>query len=922
MKIKSTLFPCSVWSMRFKLLFLSLVLAGLILAGCNLRENSLLPPNLDPKEYIIENTIRVYSDHLIKSENDRSYLYIPKESIADSALWYGDIVTLKKVQSFTERDSLALGTDVIELTKTYQISVIRNNTEILLDSIPNFATLYTDLGFSGKPGVASLVQSSWILSASPTEVYPYGSGRCFFDLDGNGEHSLVNFNNSKQIRIEAGSKNVQALIVTESDYIRIWFPAAYMSSALELGLKDNLENEEILRVQRLFPGFAMGSKVLDLQTDYSGTAVPIVHYRMPQRRNWGTQWTRLNGSSVSAWPSGDDTWLLEDDELVSFLKGSGSYFLATPLAIQDELSLPLNGSYSQLYLQDIWLDLNDINLANTELKLDLAPEINTTINDYFQGSPFTLAQGYSAFSLNFEQNGSVIESLPDDNWIEYGFRSSSSANSSSKLFRVFRTDTTDHLNYKNYGTAYDSTHFSYDNGFVYAGYNSSGFYIYGQASESSSTLNVPCLKANLQLQTVKTYLSWSDSSLPCNLLTIDYKAPLQTSHPWLSGYPYQVTSASSILKLSATYRNRYTDEIPSGLFISTDGSATLSDVINFSSEPSHPKLYHYKAASTFGHNSFVLKSGKLQISPAAAGYLIDGRNLSRSKTLYSLAMFNSMIYDDYDLEVYLSSAQVMPPANFLQITPKTTITDEYGVFASQYSLSSLAPIYDFKILGSPDLYATWQPLIRIKQPARTNNKLFSISSGDFYRIYSYRESDTLDGWHFRIADGHVSFYLAYDAEYAVVNDLSVHQSVDTIVNQSTRDHISSLYQAQLVIPQQFLGSTLPLGNHVTLSVASSPPPGVNALSTYQLLFRNSTLQVITPNFYNVIGATALPYIYVPIPDYSSGENIRLFYRNLNGIVTEFTRVPGFSEAPTGEFIMVGNCAVCFVDNSGLFYTTN
>jgi hypothetical protein len=54
---------------------------SLFLSACNLRENALLPPNLDPKDYVEASTILVYSDHLIKSENDASYLYIfPKRA--------------------------------------------------------------------------------------------------------------------------------------------------------------------------------------------------------------------------------------------------------------------------------------------------------------------------------------------------------------------------------------------------------------------------------------------------------------------------------------------------------------------------------------------------------------------------------------------------------------------------------------------------------------------------------------------------------------------------------------------------------------------------------------------------------------------------------------------------------------------------
>ena len=86
----------------------SLALLAALLSSCNLRENMLLPPNLDPKEYVVASQILVYSDHLIPSSNDNSYLYLPKTSIADSLIWYGDIVTLSRMQSLLQRDSLAV----------------------------------------------------------------------------------------------------------------------------------------------------------------------------------------------------------------------------------------------------------------------------------------------------------------------------------------------------------------------------------------------------------------------------------------------------------------------------------------------------------------------------------------------------------------------------------------------------------------------------------------------------------------------------------------------------------------------------------------------------------------------------------------------------------------------------------------------
>lgn len=917
-------YPTPRWDciLSYRLLAALLVLSGLALASCNLRENSLLPPNLDPKQYVMENTIRVYSDHLIKSENDRSYLYIPKESIADSALWYGDVVTLQQVEDLTARDSLAFPAAAEVFSKTYLIRILRFGSEILLDSLPSFATLYTGLEAEGSLANVKLVQSAWRLSAESATIYPYGAGRCWFALDGNGDHALLDFHDSVDLQLNPVQKDLQALIVTDTDYIYLWFPGEYRTTEASLQVQDSLTEAEAAVVQKLLPGFALNTKVLSVQTAYAGEATPIVRYRRAQARGFSQQWTRLDGPAISGWQEGEDTWLWEDGELISFLQGAGKYFLCTPLQGQNELTLPLDGSLSQVFLQDIWLDLHNLKLPNTSLRLLLEPDLQATVANYFSGTPFTLTQTDAAFELRFVQGNSVLESLPGNAWIEYGFRSDLQNPANARLFRVFRTAALDNISYKTLAASYDATHFSQANGYIYSGINSSGQYLLGIAAETSSSLALPCLKPELRIQTSRTYLSWQDSSLPCSSLLLEYAATVAEAHPWLSGKPYTLQNSQSILKISASARGRNVDEIPANLFLSTTVNSAPSSIINFSSAANYPKFYRYKAANAFEHNSYVLSGGKLQISPASAGYLIDGANFAPTRQSIDLALFNRMTFDDYAWELYLDSAHNLAAGTVLQITPKKASTDTHGVFAQQYDLASLAPVYDFKILGNAGFYADFQPLIRIKQTARSQNLLFSVSAGEYYRIYSYTQSETLDGWHFRIADGHLWFYLPYDAEYSAVQDLAPHTVSDALVSDLTQDHITSLYQAQITLPREFLGSALPLGSHVSLGVNTDLPQSLNALSAYDVQFRNPQLQIINPNFFNDVYASRWPYVYIPIPDYSPGQTIRLFRRNLAGQTQELNLVQSFSAIPTNEFILVGNCAVGFINNSATFYTTD
>jgi hypothetical protein len=88
-----------------------------------------------------------------------------------------------------------------------------------------------------------------------------------------------------------------------------------------------------------------------------------------------------------------------------------------------------------------------------------------------------------------------------------------------------------------------------------------------------------------------------------------------------------------------------------------------------------------------------------------------------------------------------------------------------------------------------------------------------------------------------------------------------------------------------------------------------------------VLFRNPQQQLISTNFYTDPTATRWPYLYIPIPNYTPGQQIRLFFRDQEGNTSEFNRVQAFSEVPDFEYTLVGNCAVCFIDKPGLFYIT-
>jgi len=890
-----------------------------LLTSCNRREDILLPPNLDPKEYVISNRIQVYADHLIRCENDDSYLYLPKESISDSLIWYGDTIYFNRVEHILERDSLALAEGSQRLSNTYRVQVSRNGESISFADAADFATLYLDLKGAGTEGRASLISWEYLLNAEDIDIYPYGKKRAFFAIDGTGDFALAELSDSNELLIERSEADVQGLLKDGDTTMRVFIPAEFTTDMGEslIRMKDGLQPDQLQTVQELYKGFAMLSKVLQITTENSGSSShpPIIHYSMPASKSFGTKWLKMNDGRIDSWESGEDTWLIEDNKLISFINGSGDYFLLEPIASQNTLRISLDGTYNQIYLQDLWLDTKGLNLPGTELEITANPSIADIKQDYFGFRPYTHSGQLQAYQFSFKAGSETLESLPDDGWLELGFAADLSEVSTSRLMRVYRDPDKDIISYKTYATKYDEQHFTADDSFVYTGLSSSGTYLFGRITENSTTQQIPCIKDQLYLQMDKTTVSYQDSSLPCSAIRIDYGASIFGNHPWLDQQPYFLTDRTSLLQIASIDGN--VDALPQGLFLKSRMSIDGASVVNFSPLASYPKLIRYNKSNSLEHNSFLYKDGILSISPAYAGYLIDAQNLTLPGSSRDLAMYPKMVFDDYDMEVYLNSAASMPQST-LRIQKSATLSDPYQVLQNQYNLTYLSPAYSFQMLNNLSFYTNFQPYLRIKHQSRSQDLLFSVSNEENYRIYSYPEGDAADGWQFLNSDGHFAFYLPYDAQYAIVKDLNPHSAAQISLSTGQDGHLS-LYQAQVFMPEEQIGSSIAAGSIVKLERLESVPGGIDSRSAYQLGITDAEQNPLQPDFFDQTIET-WPYLYLPVPDYASGEALRVFYRDSSGNTQELNQVDSFSSFPDSEFIVIGNCAVVFIDNPGVFYT--
>ena len=901
----------------------SLALVAVLLSSCNLRENMLLPPNLDPKEYVVASQILVYSDHLIPSSNDNSYLYLPKTSIADSLIWYGDIVSLSRVQSLLQRDSLAVNSGSSPIGNSYRVEILREGQSITIENAPAFATLYTDTESVFIESPLYLLTLRQILSAGLAKHYNYGKQRACYELDGSGDFAVMQLSGpAMKLDIPANNKDIQGLLFGSNLYMQIFIPAGFTMDLGAATITLNNPQEpfsdpaDLQAVQELYPDFALLTTTLSVTTEREGTSshTPILHYRMPGSRGFDTQWVKLSPNQIESWPEGEDTWLMQDNTLISFINGAGTYFLLQPLASQNTIRISLDSPNRQIFLQDMWLDLKDVNLPGIDLVIDPNPDYSKLTQDYFGGKPYTLSGSSQAYKLSFFRGAELLDTLPGDQWLEFGFASSLAGLEKARLLRAYRNPQQDILSYKSHAAAYDATHFTSSKGYVYTGINSSGLYLLGNITESSFSVQIPCLKDKLLLQTQKTTISYQDAKLPCTALRLEYKPSVSSNHPWLNSLPYSLNQEQALLSISPIGSS--SDALPKQLFIETTVNQALKSVINFSPLAGYPKLVRYNKGNILEHNSFLQKGSRLSISPAFAGYLFDGNNLQNPSASRDLAMFPRMVFDDYDLELYLDSSTTMP-ASTMRITRSAGLSDPYNVLQNQYQLSYLSPAYRFELLNNAGFYTKFQPYIRIKHPSRSQDLLFSVSTLEHYRVYSYPESDIADGWHFMNRDGHYAFYLPYDAEYAVLRDNTPHTLTELTISAMQDIHLS-LYQAQASFPGDYIGSSIPMGSKLSLAQIASVAPGISSRAAYRISILGPQQNPLQPNFFSQINDD-WPYLYIPIPNYAIGEPVRAFYRNPQGTTQELTRVSSFSASPDNEFVLIGNCAVAFIDNPGIFY---
>jgi len=1092
---------------------LFLFMAIWAMTSCNLRENVLLPPNLNPEDYIQSSLITSKANYLIKSTNDNSYLLIDQQAIADSIIHIGDAISFQKTVSFADRDTLHIAYQT-EISPSIGLFVIRNGVSIALAFPQDYPhiTCYTDLtnAFNSDTIIYNLNLYIW-LDGKVSNPEEYAKYRISYHPFGTGSNQLFTTGSvTPSVSFSANPGNHYVWMNGTQDRVSFFLPVTVDNTEIEISSIAQLDTTSTNKIQGVFPDFAVFSSIIDIQASQplgNSVSAPLIKMQnnaLPNR--FPLQWIVVAPNKLFAWEQSPETWVMTGNDLIAPCRINGTYLLIVPLESQSELNIPLDVGLNQIYARDFWFDLQNINLSGVSLNIqtDFAP--TATYQNYFSGHPYTLSGTGEKLKLSFSQNGVELYDLPASNWIEMGCKPASYSSSKS-LIRYFENSTESFVTYKTSAAAYDASHYSYANGYIYTSIIGSGDYLFSQLSISNTSVEIPFLKSigkiqmnnasvawdnietgitlnldydfiggagyqnyfsghpytlngatdklrlgfyqngtklynlpssawielgfipssvgtdnrliryyegtNEDLVTYKTHagfydethytytdglvnsgiigsgdytfgqMSVNDDSVEIPVLKaigefqmdkanivwdntpakgkqkqqhvdstimsktksktksktlfssvkLDFNPQNLLTHPWLNGHPFQIQNPYEAIKVVFKSGGVATSEVPLYLYLDYVVPSDLSadSAVLFSDLNSDYKATFISLGTTADIDHFTQSNNRVTCLPAYGGSIIHGNITNLASNSFDVRMYQKMSLNFYALKIWMSSANPVADGTSLNFNTTAQFNDPRNILATQYNLTQTSPAYNISVTSAKmnsrstsslrSFYNDNQPLIYMKRNSRRNELLIALIQDYNYRIYPYGQASMPDGWNYTVESNYNMFYLTHNGQFATFTDNNPHSVISQSVIASTNETIVSLYQTEFFLPSFFYANATPVGTHVSLEDMTDLSSVPGALSATKLDIKDTSNQTIQTNFLLGYLTTDYPLLYVPFPYQNAGQNISFWFKDASDVITQYTQVTAFSANAMTEFMIVGNCAVCFPNNPGIFYTT-
>ncbi len=265
-----------------------------------------------------------------------------------------------------------------------------------------------------------------------------------------------------------------------------------------------------------------------------------------------------------------------------------------------------------------------------------------------------------------------------------------------------------------------------------------------------------------------------------------------------------------------------------------------------------------------------------------------------------------------------------PVGLLLNASITESIPSEAIDLMNQYDSELVSSVYDFSLTDGngtnlDTLLAEINPIVDIVSTNQTH--LFYFTPDNRGRLYPYPLGTELNGYDYVIGENGAMFLVHDPGYYFAIDENTPLQIADYEITSLTEPVNVSLYQTQFMLPAYFLPHYFQVGNRVQIS-NNIAIPGYSPIAGYDIAFKDFNDQPITTSFIFDHANEESPLLYLQFPPSYVGSNLRLYFRDLNGAITEYTYVDEFSDNQFYlEFSRYNNSAIVVVNEPGTFFIT-
>ncbi len=627
----------------------------------------------------------------------------------------------------------------------------------------------------------------------------------------------------------------------------------------------------------------------------------------------------------------DERHYTEIDGYLYFgVNSSCNYFFSDYEPSITNKSIPL--PYNKVYYNFGSFTLNIDTYSNPISSINIS--FNTPIpyvDTIFSGYPYKLNTTPFSFNVDFFSDEQEIQQLDDDEYIEIGIHNDYLPPSYSHLFTIDNSASEFRASYKTMGDEYDEEHFSIQNDYTYFGLASSSDYLFSEANTDLDTYFFELPTKAILLEADDFFIS-SESVTSANKLVVNTQVNTDFIHNYFDSNPFSIETPEFIYEFSFLLDNNPVSELREGESVVITKPASVpngqSVVIDYAESASAVSIISNSEYTVDSRYTYENDNISMLVYRTGKKCYTSLNPLSSDFTIPLLKQHTEIISLDLSIVTDLTPSLLnsYPDGLIVNASIQSDLPEEAIDIFNQYDNLVVSSVYHFGLSDTNNtelnsLLETINPAIEINIES-TPSFLCYFSPENRNRLYTYPLGEVIDGYNFTVSNNKALF-LIHDPGYYV----AIRENTPMLMNDYNITDVSSpinvsFYQTQFMLPAYFVPFYFEVGDRVVLRT-ESVIPGYNPITSVRLDFIDNSNQAINTAFIYEHAYEESPILYLSFPPSYTNSNLRLFFRDINGNVTEYTRVNEFSEDMFYlEFIAHSNCAIVVVNSPGSFFITN